>query len=321
MLGTVIFMCVLYILLALALLMLGGLLWAFRFAVLRRRHPGSMVDWSMLDPYEAVLAPARAWAEAHPGEPVTIQSDDGLRLAGRLLEHPRAKGTLLLMHGYRSSAAWDFSVALPFYYGLGYSLLLADQRAHGASQGRCICYGVKERRDCRRWAEYLAGRFGPDRSIFLSGLSMGASTVLMAADQPLPANVDGIIADCGFTSCRDIFAGVCRSRAPWLPDWTVRAIVGAMRPVLLLLAGFDMNFSAPEALRHCRVPVLLLHGEADSFVPVAMGRENFAAIPGEKTLLTVPGADHGLSFLVEPERVKAALTAFLAAHTRQNHQK
>ena len=67
---------------------------------------------------------------------------------------------------------------------------------------------MKERFDCRDWAEYAVRLAGEDCNLYLSGISMGCATVLMAAGLPLPANVRAIIADCGFTSPKEILKTV-----------------------------------------------------------------------------------------------------------------
>ena len=74
--------------------------------------------------------------------------------------------------------------------------------------------------------------------------------------------------------------------------------------------------SAADALRRTSLPVLLIHGEADNLVPLSMTRENYDAAAGEKFLLTVPGAGHGMSFLVMPEEYKNMEKAFWARFDR-----
>ena len=67
-----------------------------------------------------------------------------------------------------------------------------------------------------------------------------------------------------------------------------------------------------EALGRCRTPVLLIHGEADGFVPCEMSRENYAACAAPKRLLTIPGADHAMSFVIDEPAYTAAVREFLA---------
>ena len=80
-----------------------------------------------------------------------------------------------------------------------------------------------------------------------------------------------------------------------------------------LFGGFDLRgASAVEAVKHTDMPILLLHGEDDRFVPCAMGRENYACCrAADKTLLTFPAAGHGMSYMADRERYLAAVTDFL----------
>ena len=259
---------------------------------------------------EDILA-GKAWLEAQPQEKLEIESFDGLRLRALFVPNPEAKGTLLLFHGWHSSWKTDFTVALPFYHAQGMNLLLADQRAQNSSEGRYMTYGVHESRDAASWAACMAQRLGKDHPLFLGGLSMGAATVLMASDLEFDGNVRGILADCGFTSPWAIIRKVA-GRSKWIPLDASSALLNVFTR---RFAGFDMKEkSTVEALGRTKLPVLLIHGLADDFVPPEMSRENYAACASEKELVLVEGAKHGMSFVVEPERVKAAIAAFLKKH-------
>ena len=89
-----------------------------------------------------------------------VMSYDGKMLSARFLPREDAKGTILLFHGYRSSGLLDFGPELEFLHRQGYNLLLCDQRAHGASQGRYMTFGVRERYDVLSWVTYLAQMLG-----------------------------------------------------------------------------------------------------------------------------------------------------------------
>ncbi|MGM9662346.1 MAG: alpha/beta hydrolase [Oscillospiraceae bacterium] len=303
--------------LALALLVMA---WAV-FAAACRRPPhrdGPIEEnvsplWSA---YSEDVIRGVHWFRDRETEAVEIESYDGLRLRGYYLAHPEAKGTILLFHGYHSDGYTDFSCAYESYYALGYSLLTVFQRAHGESEGRYICYGVKERYDCQRWAEYAYARFGPDHPLLLGGISMGASTVLMASALPLPPTVKGIVADCGFTSAwEELLYLLRRKRVPaakpvlWLADLLAR-----------LFAGFSFReCSTLQAMETNRLPVLFLHGEADTFVPARFTQDCFDACRSEKELLLVPSATHGVSYLVDKPRCQAALERFLRTHMEDGH--
>ena len=69
-----------------------------------------------------------------------------------------------------------------------------------------------------------------------------------------------------------------------------------------------------DQLRHivneCDVPVLFIHGTDDKFVPVEMTYENYKACKGQKHLLVIPGANHGMSYRVDKAAYENAVLNF-----------
>ena len=281
-----------------------------------RRKPVDAWDEKVIhergwDHIKGDILAGKEWLEGQKQEPLEIVSFDGLKLRALFIPNPEARGTLLLFHGWRSSWKTDFTVALPFYHSLGLNLLLADQRSQNSSEGKYMTYGVREHKDVASWVDCMAQKLGKDHPLFLGGLSMGAATVLMASDLEYRANVRGVIADCGFTSPWAIIRKVA-GRSKWIPLDASSALLNIFTR---RFAGFDMKEkSAPEALGRTKLPVLLIHGLADDFVPAEMSRENYAACASEKELILVEGAAHGMSYVVEPERVKAAIGGFIQKH-------
>ena len=168
--------------------------------------------------YDSIVYADR-WLREHECRDVYIDSFDGLRLRGRWIPAKNPKGTILFAHGYRSTYLADFGQALDFYHDAGLNILLPDQRCHGKSEGKIITFGVKESQDMLSWLRFHNQEFGTI-PVILSGMSMGASTMLYLADQDLPANVKGIIADCGFTTpwaiVGKVFTSVIHLPAWWL---------------------------------------------------------------------------------------------------------
>ena len=245
--------------------------------------------------------------ESYPFEQVSIQSDDGLTLAGRYYHVHDNAPVVIVFHGYRSTAYRDCAGMFKLCMELGYNVLLPDMRAHGKSQGRVITLGIRERYDCLRWVEYIVRRCGEDTRILISGCSMGAATVMMSAEL-LPAQVKGMVCDCGYTSPRAIMKDVCGKMhmQPGLAYFFLRLSAR-------LLGGFDPDErSSLQSLANSRIPALFVHGEEDMYVPCSMVYENYEACAAEiKQLLTVPGAGHGLSFLVDEAAYRDAVYSFL----------
>lgn len=232
---------------------------------------------------------------------ISVTADDGTILRARLFLQGKGDRFIILVHGYHSDWVRDFGSIARFWYESGYSLFIADCRAHGSSGGKYICYGVKERYDICRFAEYLSHEY-PGCRILLHGISMGGASVMMAADTPLPEEVVGIIDDCGYTTPYEIIY-----RVSGLPRiMTLSASLWAR-----ILAGFSFRgASALDAAKKSGLPKLIIHGEKDTYVPYEMGERVFCAASGDKTFLSVPDAPHAISFYVQPDTVKRALTDF-----------
>ena len=257
-----------------------------------------------------------AWFRAQKPEELTIRSRDGLKLCGSYLEAPDAKACMLLCHGYRSRGGLDFALVLRTLYEHGCSVLVIDQRAHGRSEGKYIAYGVLERYDCQQWAWFLHAKLGGRVPIFLEGMSMGASTVMMAAELALPPSVVGIIADCGYNSPWEELRHCIKYRYH-LPVFPVLPLTELM---CRLVAGYSLKgASAAASLANSPLPLLIIHGMYDDFVPATMTAENYAAAAGEKRQILVPGARHALSYLVDRERLEKELMDFIDSHAEQFH--
>ena len=120
------------------------------------------------------IGAAKQWLDANSAQQVSILNRDGLNLQGLWVPAQNPKGTMLLVHGYRSCILVDFGLVLDYYHKLGMNLLLPDQRSHGKSEGRFITFGVKESGDMLEWLHFHNHTFG-NYPVILSGLSMGAS--------------------------------------------------------------------------------------------------------------------------------------------------
>lgn len=263
------------------------------------------------DQYEAVRVESRRMINqvlSFPYTEVRTRSVDGLTLYGKYYHVSDDAPITLLFHGYRSSAERDFSGGLTETLKMGSNAILVDQRAHGKSEGKCLTFGVMERYDVLSWIRFVRKHYGKDRKIRLYGISMGAATVLLAAGGKLPSNVECIVSDSGYSSPEAIIRKVIRDMN--LPDNLAYPLV---RLGAILFGGFDpSSVTVEKALEHTKVPILFIHGEDDRFVPCEMTLANYEACGSpNKKLLTVPGAGHGISFMVDYDTYMATLTEFM----------
>ena len=241
---------------------------------------------------------------------VEITSRDGIRLVGHLhtCEHP--KRVILAMHGWRSSWDQDFGMISDFWNRNDCTVLYVEQRGQNSSGGEYMGFGMLERFDCVDWVNWLNSQFGTKMPVYLAGVSMGASTVLMAAGLDLPDNVKGIAADCGFTSAQEIWKHITTDNLH-LSYGIRRFDIEDLCRRKIQLAPSDC--STVDALRNTKIPVLLIHGTDDTFVPVEMSYENYKACGGPRKLLVVPGADHGMSYYVDKEAYEKTAKEFFEA--------
>lgn len=263
--------------------------------------------------YYPVILDSHRFLQENHAQDVYITSYDGLRLHGLWIPVENAKGTVLMAHGYRSTMLVDCHLAFELFHRLGWNILAPEQRSHGQSQGRFITFGVKESRDMETWIQYHNTHFG-DIPVLLFGISMGASTMLYLADRDLSANVRGIIADCGFTSASEIIRSVFQ-RVIHLPALPSVWIAGFFARVI---AGFSFwECDTRKSLKNSRLPVLLIHGKEDGFVPYEMTMEGYDACTGPRYLLLVEGAEHGMSYVTDGLGYTTAVMDFLKKYTEK----
>ena len=251
---------------------------------------------------------SRVWYHAQNREIWHIRSFDGTRLVADFLPaQGYSRGTVIFCHGWRSTGPTDFSCAFRDYYTRGFDLLVIDQRGHHRSGGTWLGFGVLEAKDVLHWVQEVNRRQGEAHPIILHGMSMGAATVQYALDLPLPDNVKGAVADCGFSSPWEQLAYVLENKA-----FPVRPTLALLNMWARLLAGYGLkDCHTADIMQRNRRPVLWLHGQRDKMVPCTMSEQAHAAAICEKWLVTVPDAGHELASLVAPDACREALDAFL----------
>lgn len=257
--------------------------------------------------YKETIAGGLEYIAQKPHEWVTTVSYDGLRLAARYFDNKSDK-TVILFHGYRSSAARDFSCAIEMYTRFGFNILLCDQRSHGRSEGRLITFGVKESRDVKAWVEYVTEHYRTEK-ILLGGMSMGATTVLLACGLSLPESVKAVVADCGYTSPVEIMKRVAKK--------SMKINAALFLPLLNIYCKLFGKFSifgtdTRKVMASTNIPVIFIHGSDDGFVPSKMSEQAYSVNPANRKLVLVEGADHGLSYLIDKKTVEKELEQFIS---------
>lgn len=262
-------------------------------------------DW---DAYIPHIRECKEWLGRQYTENWSVLSRDGLALFGTFLPVRDAKGTVLCFHGYTSEGIHDFPCLAKFYVEAGYQVLMVDQRAHGRSEGTYIGFGCLDRWDALSWILEVVERLGGDLSIFLHGISMGGAVVLMTSGMKLPPQVKGIISDCGFTSAWDVFSSVLHTRYH-MPAFPLLQIADRMARAK---AGYGLaECNAAREVEKAEVPILLIHGDADTFVPCRMCYEIYEHCKSDARLKIVKGASHAEAYHKDPAGYEKAVASFL----------
>ncbi|MDQ2805793.1 MAG: alpha/beta fold hydrolase [Chloroflexota bacterium] len=220
--------------------------------------------------------------------------------------HPAAQGTVLLFPGYAMSKLSLLHPAAAFY-GLGYSVILADYRGVGGSSGNDTTLGVREGADVAAVVAY-AWQAQPDRPILLYGESLGAAAILRAVAHE-GVQPDAILLQAPFNRLVDTVSN--RFTAMGLPAFPAAQTLVFWGSVQQGMNGFADN--PVEYAAAVRCPTLLLHGDRDPRVTVAQTAEIYSALGGPKTLVRFPPAGHESLYSADSARWEAAVHSFLAS--------
>ena len=242
-----------------------------------------------------------------PFERMFIQSNDGLRLAGDYYPGKAGHPLHICCHGYRGLGVRDFCGGARALLERGDGVMLIHERGQGESQGHTMTFGIRERKDVLLWAQYCEKRF-PNIPLFLHGISMGAATVLMASALPLPGNVKGILADCPYDIPKDII--VLTADKTGIPG----KLIWPFLEIGAFIFAHGLRFGTVcchEAVRNTAVPIVIIHGEDDRFVPAYMSEAIEKSNPGVVRRFTFKNAGHGLSYLEDTLRYQAITQSFI----------
>ncbi|MEE0946574.1 MAG: alpha/beta hydrolase [Acutalibacteraceae bacterium] len=266
----------------------------------------SIPEGKIYEPYREIMINWMKEIKDTEKEKYSIKSFDGLRLTAKYYECKKNAPIELMFHGYRGDAMRDLCGGVQRCFKLNRNAFIVDQRACGDSEGNIISFGVNESKDCLNWIDFIINKFGKDVKIILTGISMGASTVLMASGEKLPENVIGVLADCGYNSAEEIIKKIIKEKK--LP---INLSYFFVRLGALLFGKFDINQSRPvDSVKKAKIPIIFFHGTDDKFVPYYMSEQIFEVTASKKRLILIDDAGHGLSYLKNPNRYLNELSDF-----------
>jgi hypothetical protein len=268
-------------------------------------HPGRRV-LSAEDVAQAHDLAARTHADLTD---VSIATNDGITLRAWNF-HPENsnQSAVILLHGLSDNRLGMIGYA-ELLLRHGYTVLLPDSRAHGASGGDTATYGLLEREDIRRWFEWSLNNDHP-HCIFGFAESMGAAQLIQSATE---TSFCSIAAESPFASFREIAydrMGQFFHAGPWLGRTLLRPLVEFSFLYVRWKYGWDMNLISPEReARKARLPILLIHGRDDRNIPVRHSRTIAASNPNI-ALWEVPDTDHCGAISTHSEEFASRLTTW-----------
>lgn len=210
---------------------------------------------------------------------VNVETEDGIRLSGWLVEPENARGTVALFHGMRHNRERLLD-RMVFLYNAGYRCLALDHRAHGESAGKRISWGWYEERDVRAAARWIEENY-PGQPRFAFGMSMGGAAICFAGPECGWQRIvlEGVYADLDTAFRRRI--GI------YYPAW-----FGQLYPAIVWITQKRMRLRMKDIqpvaaiARFTGVPILTLVGERDVLAPPSDAIQLRAASQGEFALIS-----------------------------------
>ena len=265
-------------------------------------------------------------------EDFNVTAPDGVVLRGWKVTPPSPNGSwVLLFHGVADNRVGVIGQS-EFLLRAGYSVILMDARAHGASDGPIATYGWLERNDTRAVIDAVfASQVGPcfggpavdlpgqvrcgPFHIFALGESMGAGIALQSA--AADPRIEAVVAESSFANLREAaydYAGLRKSpllgKTIFAPGTWTLLYRGEK------LTGIPLAEVSPvKAVASRPFPVLLICDEKDEALPCRHTEMIYAAARGPKQLWEVPGAFHTAALGFQPEEFKRRVFAFFAAYS------
>ena len=243
-----------------------------------------------------------------------ITNASGNRLFARYASASNTSNkTAIIIHGYKSNSIAMMRIGYMFHHDFGYNILLPDLHSHGKSDGRYIQMGWSDKDDVRRWIDVAIGTFGNNTDIVITGISMGGATTMMTSGERLPSNVKCFVEDCGYTSVWDEFQNELAA-SYHLPAFPLLYLTSALNKAV---NGWSFGeASSLHQVRNCRLPMMFIHGENDTYVPTSMVYTLYYAKTEPKELYISPGSVHAMSYRDNPQEYSKRVGEFVTEYCR-----
>ncbi len=236
-------------------------------------------------------APTPRLPGASAAEEVWLDTADGVRVHGIYAAAENSFADLLFFHG-NAGNLYDRLDNVALLVAAGFNVLIMDYRGYGKSEGEPSERALYD--DGLTAYRYLIEERGADPSrLVLFGRSLG-STVAIELGTQYPSGA--VVAESAFTSAFELG----RLHYVWLPA--------------MLLRFMTHQFDSLAKVPNLRAPVLYIHGDADTIVPVQMGRRLYEASPEPKEWYEIRGAGHNDTLSIGGDEYFRRLVAFVRKH-------
>jgi fermentation-respiration switch protein FrsA (DUF1100 family) len=246
-------------------------------------------------------------------EVVEMEANDRSRLSAWWMRSSKPNGNCVaVLHGIKDSRAGSVKFA-PTFLNEGYSVLIPDSRAHGASGGEFVTYGLLEKYDILAWAHWMRSR-GCER-IYGLGESLGGS-ILIQASEIEPAFA-AVVAECPFADLRELAKYRVLQVLPFpssLAGPFARFVVSSGLFYARVADDLDLQRVSPmTSIAASTTPILLIHGLNDDRTPPTHSKRLLAANP-RNALWLVPGAGHVHASQTAPDEFRERVLTWFSSH-------
>lgn len=251
----------------------------------------------LVDPEDTFYLEAYEWYHSIPKEDVHIKSYDGLKLHGIYIpsHNKKTKKLAIVIHGYQSNA-YDMTIIGKMYSDLGFKVLMLDQRGHGESQGSFTSIGFYESIDLKRWLHFATRNYGADIEVLLHGVSMGASTAMLATQYRESQQVKMMVLDSVFTNFRSSLYYQVKKFYQKL------FIPGVSLLSFIFLKFFIGQINPLKHIKRCNIPSLFIYSDNDGVISKEMVEKLHKHLKtDQKKILTIENSTHAKGFEVDKD--------------------
>lgn len=218
--------------------------------------------------------------------------------------------TALVIHGFNGNKS-EMGAYAAMFHQMGYNVLVPDLRGQGDSQGNVVGFGWLDRLDDLKWVNKIIAENGSHSQIVMFGISMGASSVVMASGENVPAQVKAMVVDSPFTTADAEISHQAKALYG-LPRWPLVPVTSL---VTKLRAGYSFKEAdGLKAVRRNKTPIFFIAGLKDTFVPYKMSKQLYHATKAPKAIWFVPKAKHVMAFSKQPQVYPLRVQQFLAKY-------